>query len=182
MRIKAIQTRPLLILTLLACAPEAIGQPHRAAESAPAAYFRLLEAGTAKVQQRMNEAPDANLKTLEAQPEWRHFPYAILAPAVLYAKRHPHNMRFGDPDMLALAIRIGDLLASENEKEFTSRASTAIGTRICGWKPIACSNARWAKSDARDRLSLAYNTFFSDLYIPASAENELCLSLRSTKQ
>jgi hypothetical protein len=30
-----------------------------------AAYFRLLEAGAAKVEQRMNESPDAYLKTLE---------------------------------------------------------------------------------------------------------------------
>jgi hypothetical protein len=77
----------------------------------PAAYFRLLEAGAAKVEQRTNSIPNADLKTLEANSEWRHFPYAILAPAVLYAKRHPSNGRFRDPKMLALANRIGDLLA-----------------------------------------------------------------------
>jgi len=82
----------------------------------PAAYFRLLEAGAGKVEQRMNAIPDADLKALEARSEWRHFPYAILAPAALYAKRHPRNARFRDPKMLALAIRIGDLLAGENEK------------------------------------------------------------------
>ncbi len=82
----------------------------------PARYFRLLESGSAKVQQRLNDEPSAGLKALEAQPDWRHFPYAILAPAVLYAKQHPDNTHFRDPQMLALAIRIGDLLASENEK------------------------------------------------------------------
>jgi hypothetical protein len=87
-----------------------------AADSLPAAYFKLLEAGTAKVERRMNEEPGVDLKALEARPGWRHFPYTILAPAVLYAKRHPDNTRYRDPKMLALALRIGDLLASENEK------------------------------------------------------------------
>jgi hypothetical protein len=35
---------------------------------------------------------------------------------VLFAKRHPQNPRFRDPKMLALATRIGDLLASEHER------------------------------------------------------------------
>jgi hypothetical protein len=87
-----------------------------AADSLPGGYFRLLEAGAAKVEQRLNEEPAADLKALEARVGWRHFPYAILAPAVLYAKRHPQNPRYRDPKMLALAIRIGDLLAGENEK------------------------------------------------------------------
>jgi hypothetical protein len=82
----------------------------------PAAYFRLLEAGAAKVEQRLNETPNADLKALEAQAGWRHFPYAILAPAALYAKKHPANARYRDAKMLSLALRIGDLLASENEK------------------------------------------------------------------
>ena len=82
----------------------------------PAAYFRLLEAGAAKVDQRLNEEPKADLKALELRAGWRHFPYSILAPAVLYAKKHPANTHYRDPKMLALAVRIGDLLASENEK------------------------------------------------------------------
>ena len=75
----------------------------------PARYFELLEAGAAKVEAKLNAAPGADLKTIEAENGWRHFPYAILAPAVLYAKRHDSKMR-------DLAIRIGDLLAAENEK------------------------------------------------------------------
>jgi hypothetical protein len=36
-------------------------------------------------------------------------------------------------------------------------------------------STRLQMSDERDRLSLAYNTFFSDLYVPTPAENELSL-------
>ena len=46
----------------------------------------------------------------------RHFPYAILPPAVLYAKKHPKNASYHDKAMLELALRIGDLLATEDEK------------------------------------------------------------------
>ncbi|MFN0084632.1 MAG: hypothetical protein ACKVX9_04525 [Blastocatellia bacterium] len=102
---------PLLIA--LSSAPINAG---RSSTSLPARYFRLLEAGAAKIEQRLNQEPKADLKTLEAREGWRHFPYAILAPAVLYAKKHPSNPRAGDAKMLALALRIGDLLASENEK------------------------------------------------------------------
>ncbi|MGH9844622.1 MAG: hypothetical protein ACREEM_38365 [Blastocatellia bacterium] len=172
MRSKVIQMG--MLLTLLACAPEAIGQAHRAADSARATYFRLLEAGTAKVQQRMNENPDAGLKTLEAQPEWRHFPYAILAPAVLYAKRHPHNPRFGDPNMLAFAVRIGDLLASEHEKGvYEPRLDSDWDTHLWleAYRLLERAlgeerRARWAKAikeniarlvpDARDRLDFPW--------------------------
>jgi hypothetical protein len=56
------------------------------------------------------------LQEIEKKPEWHHFPYSILAPTVLYARRHPDNSHYHDPRMLALALRIGDLLASEDEK------------------------------------------------------------------
>src|SRR5215831_18367819 len=82
----------------------------------PGAYFRLMEAGAAQVEQVLTADPAANLAALEARPGWKHFPYAILAPAVLYTKHHPDNSHYHDPRMLALAIRIGDLLASEDEK------------------------------------------------------------------
>jgi hypothetical protein len=82
----------------------------------PAAYFPLLEAGAAQAEQRLDAAPNADLKSLETDSRSRHFPYAIMAPAVLYAKKHPQNSRYHDPKMLALALRIGDLLASEHEK------------------------------------------------------------------
>src|SRR5262245_3936402 len=140
----------------------------------PAAYFRLLEAGVERVQQQMNSIPHADLKALEARSEWRHFPYAILAPAVLYVKRHPHNTRFRDPKMLAFAIRIGDLLASENEKGvFEPRLDSDWDTymwletyRLLERELDQDRRARWAKgikdnivplvSDARERLDFAW--------------------------
>src|SRR5438552_14499372 len=82
----------------------------------PGAYFRLLEAGAAQVEARLNAEPSANLETLEALPGWSHFPYSILASAVLYSKRHTTNPRYHDPKMLDLTLRIGDILASESEK------------------------------------------------------------------
>jgi hypothetical protein len=88
----------------------------KAADELPARYFELMEAGSARVASRLASQPEADLKTLEADAGWRHFPYAILPPAVLYAKRHKDNRRFGERAMLDLAVRIGDLLASENEK------------------------------------------------------------------
>ena len=92
-----------------------------AALTAPAAqlpgrYFQLMEAGLRPVDVRLTAEPTADLESLEKTPGWKHFGYSILAPAVLYAKRDPANPRYHDPKMLALAIRIGDLLASENEK------------------------------------------------------------------
>ena len=67
-----------------------------AADSLPARYFRLMEAGTARVEAKLKATPDADLKTLEAESSWRHFPYAILAPAVLYSKQHRDNPRYRD--------------------------------------------------------------------------------------
>ena len=75
-----------------------------------------MNAWIAQVEQRLAAEPMADLKSLEAQPGWRHFPSAVLAAAVLYAKPHPTNPRHHDPRMLALATKIGDLLATENEK------------------------------------------------------------------
>jgi hypothetical protein len=81
----------------------------------PAHYFRLMEAGSAQVKARLEAEPAATLKSIEAQPNWRHFGYAILPPAVLYAKQHAANRHYRDRAMLELALRIGDLLATESE-------------------------------------------------------------------
>ena len=86
------------------------------ASELPDRYFQLLEAGAQQVQARLAAEPAANLETLEKTPGWKHFGYSILAPAVLYAKKDAANARYHDPAMLALAERIGDLLASEDEK------------------------------------------------------------------
>src|SRR5580698_3523865 len=85
----------------------------------PAVYYRFMEAGCANVEKHLDEQPDADLNAIEHRREphagssleinWAHFGYAILPPAVLYAKQHPANRRYHDPQMLALALRIGDL-------------------------------------------------------------------------
>jgi len=89
-----------------------------AAAELPAGYFRLLDAGIAQVEQRLAADPAQrdDLASLEARPGWRHFPSAVLIAAVLYAKQHPANPRYHDAKILALAQRIGDLLAAEQER------------------------------------------------------------------
>src|SRR5580704_11643229 len=98
----------------------------------PARYYQLMEAGCAAIEKHLDEQPGADLKAIEHVSErrtgsslentWSHFGYAILPPAVLYAKQHAANPRYHDPKMLALAIRIGDLLAAADEKnEFEPR-------------------------------------------------------------
>ena len=92
----------------------------------PATYYRLMEAGCAAVEKHLDEQPNADLSAIEHTQEhhagssleinWAHFGYAILPPAVLWAKRHPANRKYHDPHMLALALRIGDLLADADEK------------------------------------------------------------------
>jgi hypothetical protein len=82
----------------------------------PARYFRLLEAGSGRVESRLTSEKEITLATLEAKPGWNHFPCAILMPAVLFSKSHPANKGYGDPHMLRLAIQIGDLLVTEYDK------------------------------------------------------------------
>jgi hypothetical protein len=103
------------LIALLACAVEL-----------PAGYYRIMEAGCASVEKHLDEQPGADLNAVEhglerhtgssLEVNWTHFGYAILPPAVLYAKQHPANRRYHDPKMLALALRIGDLLAEADEK------------------------------------------------------------------
>jgi hypothetical protein len=106
--------RRIVLFALVAMAWARLG-PNGAAKL-PARYFEMLQAGSAQVEKRLDAEPSADLQTLEERPGWRHFPYSILAPAVLYARRHPDNPHYHDPRMLALALKIGDLLAGENEK------------------------------------------------------------------
>ena len=97
------------VLTVAAIASTA------SAATLPDAYFPLLQAGAKMVEQRLNTEP-ADLLSIEKEARWRHFGYAILPPAVLYAKQHKQNPSYRDPRMLALALRIGDLLAAESER------------------------------------------------------------------
>ena len=95
-------------------------QPHN---PLPARYYQLMEQGIARAEQRLAAEPSATLASLEAQPGWTHFPSAILAAAVLYTKGHPANSHRGDAKMLQLALKIGDLLANEQEAD-------TYGTRL----------------------------------------------------
>ena len=101
-------------------------RPAAAAAGLPGLYYRLLEAGMAKVEQRLNAGLPADLRALEARGNgWRLFPHNVLAAAVLYARQDPANRRYRDPKMLALAMRIGDLLATESDRgTFESRLNS----------------------------------------------------------
>ncbi|MHB8656099.1 MAG: hypothetical protein ACYDA9_19750 [Terriglobia bacterium] len=145
-----------------------------AAQKLPGAYFRLMEAGAAQVEQQMNAGPAVNLASLETRPGWKHFPYAILAPAVLYAKRHPDNPYFHDPKMLALALKIGDLLATEDQKgtfqprldsdwdaymwlEAYRLLESELGTsRRERWRHAIERNAALLVDDARERVDFPW--------------------------
>ncbi len=96
-----------LLLALPSSAPSA---------ELPGRYFRLLAAELPAVDKLLANSSKIDLATIEAKPGDRHFPGAILAAAVLYAKKHPDNAHHGERKYLDLALTIGDLLASENEK------------------------------------------------------------------
>lgn len=81
----------------------------------PTAYYRWMAESAGRIRARLDELPGAGLREIEAAPAWGHFPYALIAMAVLYARRHPANPRFHDRSILELALRIGDLLAAEDE-------------------------------------------------------------------
>jgi len=82
----------------------------------PAMYFRLLDEGVLRIENRMKAEPQSQLKLLEAKPGWNHFASAVLIPAVLYTKLHPDNKHYLDSSMLRLAEKIGDMLADENAR------------------------------------------------------------------
>src|SRR5262245_45835329 len=82
----------------------------------PDQYFRLLEAGADRIEKHLAAQPHANLQELESHDEsWRLLSHAALVGALLYSKRDPANPSYMRPRMLALATRIGDLLAEESE-------------------------------------------------------------------
>jgi hypothetical protein len=133
-----------------------------------------MEAGARQVEARLASDPHAGLDSLEQTPGWKHFGYSVLAPAVLYAKEHPANPRYRDRAMLALAMRIGDLLASENEKgKFTPRLDSDWDTytwleayrllagelgeeRRARWKRAILENTAPLFPDAAERLDFPW--------------------------
>ncbi len=87
-----------------------------AALELPSAYFHLMEVGVRQTEGRLGSGP-LDLQALDARGnQWRLFPHIVLTAAVLYAKPDPSNQNYQNPEMLSFAIRIGDLLASENER------------------------------------------------------------------
>ncbi|MBL7734170.1 MAG: hypothetical protein JNL51_01840 [Chitinophagaceae bacterium] len=82
----------------------------------PARYFWLMDSFVGQLDEGLKAFPEATLADLDKQFNSKHFPFAILGPAVLYAKKHPSNKRYHDPRMLALALRIGDKMAAESAK------------------------------------------------------------------
>ncbi|HRE51181.1 MAG TPA: hypothetical protein PK339_07165 [Flavitalea sp.] len=82
----------------------------------PARYFWLMDSYVDKVAEGLDSWPNAGLADLDKYFNSKRSPFAILGAAVLYSKKYPSNKRYRDPRMLALALRIGDLMASESVK------------------------------------------------------------------
>jgi hypothetical protein len=107
-----------LALVLLAIHPAFAAAPTRSTGiELPDRYFRLLDAGAAHAEKQLADEQSLDFEKLERRGDgWRLFPHVILAAAVLYAKQDPANRQYHDPKMLALAIRIGDRMASDSEQ------------------------------------------------------------------
>jgi hypothetical protein len=104
----------LSVITVLVAA-------YGAAAELPERYFKILTAGYEQLEKRLIDQPMADLAALEGQ-RGRHFTHNVLVAAVLYAKHHRSNPRYHDAKVLALAERLGDLVAADNEKGlFTTR-------------------------------------------------------------
>ena len=105
-----------LILILLFVLTVLTGSEAKALDL-PGAYFRIMQVGIKQVQEQLTGGGAADLQTLESGDQ-RHrlFPHLILVAAVLYIKSDPSNPLYQDPKMLSLSIKIGDLLAAENER------------------------------------------------------------------
>lgn len=90
--------------------------PNKKDDALPGEYFRRLARWCTVVRDTLQNDPKAALQEIEARPGWNHFPYTILAAAVLYAKKHPANRWYKDAAMLELALEIGDLLVKEDAR------------------------------------------------------------------
>jgi len=83
----------------------------------PGAYFRLMEVGIKPIQETLGQQTLQDLGTLESgDRRHRLFPHLILVAAVLYCKQDPSNHSYQNPELLSLALKIGDLLSAENER------------------------------------------------------------------
>lgn len=117
----------------------------------PGRYYALLRAGT--------EGLAARLETEGIQRNTG----ALLAGAVLYASAHPANSSRGDRSKLELALRAGDLLASESEAGRLARwlnhrwlvAPWIDGLRLLEKELGAERRARWRREIERQLEDLA---------------------------
>ena len=115
----------------------------------PQRYFRLMEAELLQIEKQLATEGAADPKALKTS----QLPGALLAAAVLYTRDHPANPGHGDPKKLALALKLGDLLATENEKGgFTQLLNHNWGTyfwleayRLLEKNLSTDRQARWSK-------------------------------------
>src|SRR5438093_542060 len=90
----------------------------------PEQYFRLMEAELAPIETRLEADPKAEIGLNEC-------PGVVLAVAVLYSKQHAANPACGDVPKLALALKVGDLLADGFERgEFQKLLNHPWGTYL----------------------------------------------------
>src|SRR6266849_8166503 len=78
----------------------------------PQRYFRLMEAELVQIEKQLATEGAADSKALKTS----RLPGALLAAAVLYTRDHPANPGHGDRKKLTMALKLGDLLATENEQ------------------------------------------------------------------
>ena len=110
--------KPLRFSRFVICSLTALSASEMRTAELPGAYFRLMEVGIKQVEQRMASGSLADLKALESgNKNYRLFPHMILVAAVLYTKPDHSNRLYQDPSMLSLSMKIGDLLAAENERD-----------------------------------------------------------------
>ncbi|MEP7270360.1 MAG: hypothetical protein ABI882_02595, partial [Acidobacteriota bacterium] len=74
--------------------------------------------------------------------------------------------------------RLGLIITGANSKRQPELAT--FSEKLLGQTVHLPISTRLQMSDAQDRLSLAYNTFFSDLYVPTPSEHELILRFAIT--
>ncbi len=81
----------------------------------PGRYFQLMDSAI--------KGLDPSALKLEQRPKSHYVPGALMVASVLCAKAHPDNPRAGDPAVLALALKLGDLLAAESEAGIYTKRS-----------------------------------------------------------
>lgn len=81
----------------------------------PGRYFQLMDASIKRL--------DPSALKMEQRPKSHYVPGALMVASVLYAKAHPGNLRAGDPAVLALAVKLGDILAAESEAGIYTKRS-----------------------------------------------------------